>query len=93
MAVNKVNSKIGYVNYTEFENDTFFIPPTKDYDELFYKFPKYKHQHEFRICLIDMIFDNIYERYNLDIGRLPTNEYRITNFPFYITTEAILKKI
>ena len=29
----------------------------------------------------------------MEIGKLPNDEYKITNFPFYITTEVILKKI
>ena len=93
LAVKGIGYKMDNVNYTEFEQDTFFIPPTQSYDELFYKFPRYQHQHECRICLKSMTFSNIYKRYNLEIGRLPNDEYEITNFPFYITTEVILKKV
>ena len=80
------------VNYTEFEKETFFIPPTNSYDELFYKFPKYKHQHEARICLKKMSFSNIFDRYNLFVGEFHQDEYVITDAPFYLTTKVILKK-
>ena len=93
LAIKGVGYKMDDVNYTEFEKDTFFIPPTMSYNELFYKFPQYKHQHEYRVCLKSISFKNIYERYNLEIGKLLDDEYRITNSPIYITTDAILKRI
>ena len=93
LAIKGIGYKMDNVNYTEFEKETFFIPPTPSYDELFYKFPRYQHQNECRICLKSISFENIYDRYNLEIGKLPNDEYKITNFPFYITTEVILKKI
>lgn len=84
--------KMDNVNYSEFEKETFFIPPTDSYNELFYKFPKYKHQHESRICLKKMSFGNIFERYNLFVGEFSQDEYVITDTPFYLTTEVILKR-
>lgn len=93
LVIKGLGYKMDNINYTEFEKETFFITPTISYDELFYKFPQYKHQHECRICLKSISFENIYERYNLEIGALSNTEYKITHSPFYITTEAILKKI
>ncbi len=87
----KLKHKIAYVNYTEFEKETFFIPPTEKYDELFYKFPKYKPQHEVRICLTGLSFSHIGQRFNLDIGTLSDSEYKLTHTPFYFTSEVIMK--
>lgn len=93
LAIKGIGYKMDNVNYTEFEKDTFFIEPTSSYRELFYKFPRYKHQHECRICLKNMLFENIFERYNLEIPKLSNDEYRITHTPFYMTTNAVLKRI
>lgn len=84
--------KMDNVNYIEFEKETFFIPPTDSYDELFYKFPKYKHQYEARVCLKKMSFNSIFDRYNLFVGKFSKDEYELTNAPFYLTTEAIFKR-
>ena len=88
----KLKHKIGYVNYTEFEKETFFIPPTENYDELFYKFPKYKSQHEVRICLPELSFSHIGQRFNLDIGKLSDSEYKLAHTPYYFTSEVIMKR-
>lgn len=62
------------INYTEFEKDEFFINPTSKREELFYKSPRYKYQSELRICLHDVYVQDIYDRYNISIRRLP-DEY------------------
>lgn len=84
--------KISRVNYSEFEKDEFFIEPTAAYNELFYKFPKYKGQHEARVCLLDMNFNNYSERYSLNIGPLSDDEYKILHEPFYFNSTVIYKK-
>lgn len=84
--------KISRVNYTEFEKDEFFIEPSATYNELFYKFPQYKGQHEARICLLDMEFNGCSERYSLNIGSLSDDEYKIEHKPFYFESTVIFKK-
>lgn len=88
----ELKHKVDYVNYTEFEKETFFIPPTEKYNELFYKFPKYKHQHEVRICLTGLSFSHIGQRFDLDIGELSDGEYKLTHTPFYFISEVIMKR-
>lgn len=84
--------KISRVNYTEFEQEEFFIEPSATYNELFYKFPKYKGQHEARICLLDMDFNDYSERYSLNIGTLSDDECKIEHTPFYFVSTVIFKK-
>lgn len=84
--------KISRVNYTEFEKEEFFIEPSATYNELFYKFPQYKGQHEARICLLDMNFNDCSERYSLNIGVLSDDECIIEHKPFYFKSTVIFKK-
>ena len=84
LALRGLGYKIDNVNYSEFEKKEFFIPPTSNYDELFYKFPEYKNQH--------LSFANIFERYSLNIGELPESEYKLTERPFYMITEVVFKE-
>ena len=88
----KLKYKIDNVNYTEFNNETFFITPTEDYNELFYKFPKYSHQYETRICIQNVSFIDIFRRYNLQVGPFSKEEFEITYTPLYFVTDAILQK-
>lgn len=81
-----------HVNYELFGQETFFIEPTDQYDELFYKFPKYKYQLEARICLIEMKFDCIFDRHNMQIGPLPPNDYRMTHDPLYMQLEIVTEQ-
>ena len=81
-----------HVNYELFGQETFFIEPTNQYDELFYKFPKYKYQLEARICLIEMKFDCIFDRHNMQIGPLPPNDYRMTHDPLYMQLEIVTEQ-
>lgn len=65
------------INYTEFKKEEFFIEPTDERDELFYKFPKYSYQKEARIILPDIKMLNLEDRYNLDIEPLPKEDIKI----------------
>ena len=80
------------VNYEEQKNDTFFIEPTDQYDELFCKRPLYSYQYEGRICLNGIDFTFPEERFSLSIGKLGINEYHKTHCPFYMETKAIFDK-
>ncbi|MEI2437861.1 hypothetical protein [Priestia megaterium] len=65
-----IRSETRHINYTEFENDEFFITPDEKRSELFYKFPKYKYQKEARVCLHDNPLEKIDDRFNINIGSL-----------------------
>lgn len=93
MRQNGIKYVMKRVNYELFEQDTFFIEPTDQYDELFYKFPKYKYQLEARICLIDMKFGCIFDRHNIQIGALPATDFWMTYNPLYMKLEIITKKL
>lgn len=81
------------VDYELFREETFFIEPTDQYDELFYKFPKYSYQLEARICLIDMKFNCIFDRQNIQIGALPSKSYWMTYNPLYMKVKINTKKL
>lgn len=81
-----------HVNYELFAQETFFVEPTDRYDELFYKFPKYKYQMEARICLIEMKFGCIFDRHNIQIGALPSNDFQMTHSPLYMQLEIVTEK-
>lgn len=61
----KSRARMKEVDYKLRGNDTFFIPPSDSYDELFYKRPKYDYQHEGRIALPGIQLENIWKRYPL----------------------------
>ncbi|MEK4105589.1 hypothetical protein NST28_16035 [Paenibacillus sp. FSL R10-2791] len=65
---------IKHVNYTEFEKDEFFIEPTDNRDELFYKFPKYAYQYEARICMVHNLLPSVKDRLSLYIGPIIENK-------------------
>ncbi|MBE6111694.1 MAG: hypothetical protein E7195_01580 [Peptococcaceae bacterium] len=75
LTIDKILYKIGLVNYDEFGKETFFIEPTNDYNELLYKFPRYKYQHEVRIWLPETCLNHFNRRFYLDIKPLAPNEY------------------
>lgn len=62
--------EISHINYTLFENEEFYIEPTDQRKELFYKFPKYSYQKEARILLHGLKITNLNGRYTLNIGPL-----------------------
>lgn len=94
LAKRKIDYEIRHINYTEFEKDEFFIPPTERRDELFYKFPKYSYQREARVCLINSPMNDVYKRFDLDISAIP-EDYAILlrNKKFYykITADIVEK--
>lgn len=73
-------------------DDTFFIEPTSEYNELFYKSPEYSYQYEARICMKDMRFHNIFERFDLNIGKLKSEEYRINYNKLYVVINAVIAR-
>lgn len=92
MAHNGYGFKMGKVNYELLSDDTFFIEPTSEYNELFYKSPEYSYQYEARICMKDMRFHNIFERFDLDIGKLKSEEYRINYDKLYFVINAVIAR-
>lgn len=92
MAIKGYGYTMKPINYTEFSKDTFFIEPTRHYDELFYKFPKYSYQYEARICLKDMSLPSIFDRFSVDIGHLTENEFKKTYTPMYMVFDAVIAK-
>lgn len=89
----KIEFKINKINYDYFKNDTFFIQPTKDYNELFYKFPQYDKQYEVRCCLYNKKLHSIFNRFNLKISPLIRNDdYFLSYDKLYITIDAVTKK-
>ena len=75
---------MGPVNYELLQNEIFFIPPTPEHNELFYKSPKFKYQHEGRICLKSITFSHIFERKPLKIFPLNPEDYRISHEEVYM---------
>jgi hypothetical protein len=65
-----IKFKTRHINYTEFEKEEFFIEPTDNRDELFYKYPKYAYQNETRVCLLNNSMNNIEDRFPVNIGDL-----------------------
>ena len=63
-------AEISHINYTLFEDEEFYIEPTDQRKELFYKFPKYSYQREARILLLGLEISNCNERHTLNIGPL-----------------------
>lgn len=92
MATKGLGYRMGSINYKEFEKDTFFIEPTEEYNELFYKFPQYKYQNEGRICLKDLQFDTPYQRYNLEVKPFDESAYKKSYVPIEMNFCAIVKK-
>lgn len=78
------------VDYELFENETFFIPPTAKYEELFHKFPEYKYQHEGRICLISESFVHIFDRLPLKIYPLDTEDYGVSDKELYMMLDVVI---
>ena len=70
---------ISHINYTLFENDEFYIEPTHQRKELFYKFPKYSYQKEARILLHGIEMNNFNERYTLNVGPLSDEDANLAS--------------
>lgn len=81
---NNYSYEMGPVNYELLQNETFFIPPTPEYNELFYKSPKFRYQYEGRICLKNITFSHIFERKPLKIFPLNPEDYRISHEEVYM---------
>lgn len=74
LAKKGVDYEIRHINYEEFEKDEFFIEPTEERNELFYKFPRYSSQKEVRVRLSNSSNNDIYDRVNLKIGSFPNGD-------------------
>lgn len=72
------------IDYNFFSDETFYIEPTRNYDELFYKFPQYDYQYEARICVTDVSLPTIFDRWTLNIIPLNKDDYEITHVPLYV---------
>jgi len=81
--------KMEKLNYDEFKKETFYIEPTNEYLELFYKRPEYRYQHEARIVLIADKFNTINDRYNLKVVPFKLNEnVNMSHVPTVIKLEV-----
>lgn len=76
--------KMQKIDYNFFADETFYIEPTRNYDELFYKFPQYDYQYEARICVTDVSLPTIFDRWTLNIIPLNKDDYEITHVPLYV---------
>ncbi len=88
MLLHGLGFKMKKINYELFESKTFLVEPTTKYDELFYKFPQNKYQHETRICLTDINLSNIFERYNVNIGSFSKDDYSIHHEKLYVESNV-----
>ena len=79
------------VNYKYFEQDTFFIEPTRSYKELFYKFPDYKYQLETRISIPSIQLVTCADRYEVEIREFKDDDYRKSYEPIVFKTTVTLK--
>lgn len=79
------------VDYNSWYNETFFIPPTDEYEELFCKQSSYSYQHEGRACLTEVSLASIYDRFTLEIGPLTTGDYKKSFEPLYFELTANLE--
>lgn len=81
------------INYTVEANDEFFIHPTDDYEELFYKRPKYEYQHEARIIL-PYQKAGLCNRINIQMKPLDNKDRHLMPDQFYLTAhvKAQIKK-
>ena len=80
------------VDYKIRAEETFFIQPTDKYEELFYKDPKYSYQLETRIFITGKQFWNVFERYNLFIGKFQEDTYWKSYNPMKFLLEVILEE-
>lgn len=92
MTLNGYGFVMKKVNYELLANETFFIEPTPEYNELFHKFPEYSYQCEARICMKNMIFSNIFERFDFDIGKMKPEEYHLNYDKLYFTLDAVIAR-
>ncbi|WP_374722891.1 hypothetical protein [Peribacillus tepidiphilus] len=88
LAKQGIDHVIRHINYTEFEKEEFFINPTEQRDELFYKFPKYSYQREARVCLINSPRNDLYDRLNINIGSLPDSYAILSKNKLYFELSA-----
>lgn len=85
---NRISYRMGIVDYSMRNSNTFFIEPTPSYDELYCKDPMYSYQFEVRICLYSMKFISIFDRFSLDIGAFSDKEFKIDHMPLIMYTNA-----
>lgn len=86
--------EISHINYTLFENKEFYIEPTDQRKELFYKFPKYKYQREARILLHGLKLNNLNDRYTLNIGPLSDEDAPlVTGIQMYFEVSVDIEEL
>ena len=56
------------VKYDIKEHEEFFVEPSSEYKELFFKRERYSYQHEVRILLTERTFGGKPARFNVEIG-------------------------
>ncbi len=87
-------AEISHINYTLFENEEFYIEPTDQRRELFYKFPKYSYQREARILLHGLKINNFNERYTLNIGPLSDEDaHLVSGIKMYFEITANIEEL
>ena len=84
--------RIERIDYDTMNKDEFFISPTSNYDELFYKHPSYKYQYEARICMPDKELITIFDRFLLQIPPLHKEEYVKVHERTYMSYDTVIKR-
>lgn len=88
LADNGYPFKRNKIDYTLEAAEEFFIEPTVDRCELFYKRPKYEYQHEERIVLMSDKVDTVFDRVNIRIEPLSTKDQHFIDSAFYLTAHV-----
>lgn len=79
------------INYTVEADDEFFIKPTDNYEELFYKRPKYEYQHEVRTILLHQKI-GFCDRVNIQMQPLNDKDRHLMPDQFYLTAHVKAQK-
>lgn len=93
LGAQSLSYKMDRVKYIDMHKE-FFVEPTDTYDELFYKSDVYSYQCEGRICLHNIPFSNIYERYPLKICKFNVGkDCHIVDMKIHVEYCANIQKI
>ncbi|WP_312072174.1 hypothetical protein [Anaerotignum propionicum] len=88
LKIKRIPYRLKKIQYIDMTSGEFFIEPTDNYDELYYKSNKYEYQHEVRICLTGKKFLDISERYPLKILPLSKDDYEMCFKEIYVEFEG-----
>lgn len=80
----KIKYEMNLIKYIDMDKGEFFIEPSDEYKELFYKSKKYEYQHEGRICLLNKELSIALPRYYLYTQRINKNLFLITHDQFIL---------